>query len=78
MNLYPFIQVRWNDHLENFPLMNRYGINTNILHLTFSRAEFWSFHIKFWSLQEYLMKKQINQPYMEYYVETSQFIIDKN
>ena len=27
MNLYPFIQVRWNDHLENFPLMNRYGVN---------------------------------------------------
>ena len=40
MNLYPFIQVRWNDHLENFPLMNRYGVNTNILHLTFSRAKF--------------------------------------
>ena len=43
---YPFIQVRWNDHLENIPLMHRYGINTNILNLGFSRAEFWSFHIK--------------------------------
>ena len=29
--------------------MHHYGINTNILHLTFSRTE---------SLQEYLMKKQ--------------------
>ena len=25
-NHYPFIQVRWNDHLENIPLMRRYGI----------------------------------------------------
>ena len=34
-------KVPWNDHLVNyFPLMYRYGINTNILHLTFSRAEF--------------------------------------
>ena len=41
-------KVRWNDHLVNyFPLMYRYGINTNILHLTFSRAEFWSFRIKY-------------------------------
>ena len=33
--------VCWNDHLMNyFPLVNRYGINTNILHLTFSRVEF--------------------------------------
>ena len=39
-NRYPFKQVRWNDHLENIPLMHRYGISTNILHLTFSRAEF--------------------------------------
>ena len=45
--LNPFIQVRWNDHLVNyFPLMYRYGINTIILHLTFSRAEFRSFRIK--------------------------------
>ena len=29
-------KVPWNDHLVNyFPLMYRYGINTNILHLTF-------------------------------------------
>ena len=41
-------KVGWNDHLVNyFPLMYRYGINTNILHLTFSRAEFWSFCIKY-------------------------------
>ena len=39
-NCYPFIQVRWNDHLENIPLMHCYRINTNILHLTFSSAEF--------------------------------------
>ena len=31
----------WNDHLVNyFPLMYRYEVNTNILHLTISRAEF--------------------------------------
>ena len=44
-------KVRWNDHLVNyFPLMYRYGINKNILHLTFSRAEFrsfWSFRSNF-------------------------------
>ena len=40
-------KVRWNDHLVNYyPLMYRYGINTNLLHLDFSRAEFWSFRIK--------------------------------
>ena len=42
-NLYPFnlFKILWNDHLVNyFPLIYRYGINTNILHLTFSRAEF--------------------------------------
>ena len=51
-------KVVWYDHLVNhFPLMYRYGINTNILHLTFSCAEFWSFRIKYESLQEYLMKK---------------------
>ena len=34
-------KVFWNDHLVNyFPLMYRYGITTNILYLTFSRAEF--------------------------------------
>ena len=34
-------KVRWNDHLVSyFSLMYRYGVNTNILHLTFSRAEF--------------------------------------
>ena len=34
-------KVRWNDQLVTyFSLMCRYGINTNILHLTFSRAEF--------------------------------------
>ena len=32
---------------EYFPLMYRYGINTNILYLMFSRREFWSFRIKF-------------------------------
>ena len=48
-------KVRWNDHLVNyFLLMYRYGINTNKLHLMFSRAEFWSFHVK---LQQYLTKK---------------------
>ena len=40
IQLYP-TKVRWNDHLVNcFSLMYRYGINTNILHLMFSRAEF--------------------------------------
>ena len=58
--------------------MDRYGINVNILHLTISHAEFRSFHIKYQSLQEYLMEKQINLPYMEYYVETSQYFTDKN
>ena len=39
--------VRWNDHLMNyFPLMHRYGMNTNILHSTWSRVELWSFCIK--------------------------------
>ena len=34
-------KVRWNDHLVgHFSLMYRYGINTNILHLTFSHAKF--------------------------------------
>ena len=37
-NLYPF-KFRWYDHLVNyFPLMYRYGININIVHLTFSCA----------------------------------------
>ena len=40
-NLYPFIQSLLNDHLVSyFPLMYHYGINTSILHLTFSRAGF--------------------------------------
>ena len=39
-NRYPFIQVRWNNLLENIPLMHHYGINTDIWHLTFSRAEY--------------------------------------
>ena len=40
-NLYPFIQDSFNDHLVNiFLLLYRYGINTNILHLTFSCVEF--------------------------------------
>ena len=34
-------KVPWNDDLVSyFPLLYHYGINTNILHLTFSRAEF--------------------------------------
>ena len=34
-------KVRWNDHLVNYlTLMYRYGINTNIFYLTFSRAKF--------------------------------------
>ena len=33
-------KVRWNDHLVNSALICRYGINTDILHLTFSRTEF--------------------------------------
>ena len=32
---------------EYFPLMYRYGINTNILYLMFSRREFWSFRKNF-------------------------------
>ena len=40
-------KVRWNDHLVSyFSLMYCYGINTNILHLTFSLAGFSSFRIK--------------------------------
>ena len=51
-------KVRWNDYLVNyFLLMYRYGINKNILNLTFSRAELWLFRRKCQSLQEYLMKK---------------------
>ena len=51
-------KVSWNDHLVNyFSLMYRYGINTNILHLTFSRAELWSFCIQCQSFQEHLIKK---------------------
>ena len=38
MNLCPFIQGSL--FLSFFPLMYRYGINTNTLHLTISRAEF--------------------------------------
>ena len=34
-------KVRWNDRLVCYSsLVYRYGINTNILHLTLSRAEF--------------------------------------
>ena len=34
-------KVGWNDHSVNyFPLMYRCGINTNRVHLTFSRADF--------------------------------------
>ena len=41
-------KVRWSDHLGNyFPLFYRHGVNTNILHLTISRAEFYSFRITF-------------------------------
>ena len=40
-------KVCCSDHWVNyFPLMYRYGINANILHLTFSPAKFWSFLIK--------------------------------
>ena len=39
-NLYLF-KLSWNNHLLNyFPLVCRYEINANILHLTFSRADF--------------------------------------
>ena len=39
-NSFNLSKVRWNDHIVNYiPLMYCYGINTNILHLTFSRAE---------------------------------------
>ena len=72
-------KVRWNYYLVNYyPLMYRYRINTNVLQSTFSRAEFWSFRIKCQSLQEYLMKKQMNWSYMEYYVEMPQYFTDKN
>ena len=38
-----------NEHLVNyFPLIYGYGTNPNILHLTYSHAEFWSFHVKFY------------------------------
>ena len=33
--------------MNYFPLMYCYGINANILHVTFSRVEYWSFHIIF-------------------------------
>ena len=61
-NLYPFIQgsLQW-PFSELFPLMYRYGINTNILHLIFFRAEFWSFRIKCLSLQEYLANEKTNE-----------------
>ena len=41
-------RVCWNDHLLNyFPPMYLYGINTNILLWTFSRAEMWPSRIKY-------------------------------
>ena len=40
--------------------MYYYEINTNVLHLTFSRAEIQSFRLKCSSLEEYLMKQQMN------------------
>ena len=40
-------KVRWNDRLVNyFPFLCRYGINTNMVHLTFSRAQLSSFRVK--------------------------------
>ena len=37
----PSFNVRWNDHFViHLFLMYRYGINTNILHLKVSHAEF--------------------------------------
>ena len=40
-------KVRWNDRLVNyFPFIYRYGINTNMVHLTFPRAQLSSFLIK--------------------------------
>ena len=40
-NMTTMYLVRWNDHLVSyFPLIYHYGINTNILLLTFSRGEF--------------------------------------
>ena len=42
-------KVRWNDHLvSNFSLMHRCGINTNLLLLIFSRAEFYLFLVKYY------------------------------
>ena len=39
--LYHLFKVRWNGRIVSFfPLMYCYEINTNILHLTFLRAEF--------------------------------------
>ena len=38
-NLYGLCKVSWNEHLVSYyPLKYYYGINTNILYLTFSRA----------------------------------------
>ena len=35
------LKACWDDHLVSYlPLMYRYEINTNILHLTFPRAKF--------------------------------------
>ena len=73
------LKIRWKDHLVSyFSLMYRYEINTIPLHLTFSRAEFQLFLIKSLSLLEFLMKKEMNQPYMYYYIETSQYFTNKN
>ena len=39
--IYSRFKVPWSDHLVSyFSLMYRYGINKNILHLTFFRAKF--------------------------------------
>ena len=54
------LQEIWRTSLpfsELFFVNVSFGINKNILHLTFPRAEFWSFRIKCKSLQEYLMTK---------------------
>ena len=43
--------------MSYFSLIYRYEINTNILHLTFSHVEL---RVKCLSLEEYLMKRQMN------------------
>ena len=59
-DLYYYAQedFTWQEIWQAFPELFSANVSLwNDFHLTFSRAEFWSFHIKCKSLQKHLMKK---------------------